>query len=186
MSSSNRSETPSTQTHCRRQLGRILFHLSFSKTIIDWFRTLSGNLLRVEKIKKVSKVFCNQLFFKHKHNICLHKIIGLNKYLKGHIIHFPVPKFHIIWSSCSFHWVITVWAPKHCPKDWYCPGSIPLQDVYNVILTTTLYFLTSSLTLCLSGLMKTNSAAFRVLPDFGCTGVCLYFLLYTLTNRINI
>lgn len=102
----------------------------------------------MKRFRKFLKyLFCNQLFFKHKLNICLHKIIGLNKYLKDHIIYFLVPKFHIIWSSCSFQWVITVWAPKHCPKDWYCSGSIPLQDVYNMILTTMLYFLTSSPTL---------------------------------------
>lgn len=79
--------------------------------------------------------------------MCVYKI-GLTGYLKGHVIHSPVPKH----STCNLVIMLDLISmsynclvAKMLPQNWYHSGSIPLQVVHNVIPS----FLTSSPTFLL-------------------------------------
>lgn len=120
--------------------------------------------------------------------MCLNKIITrLNRYLMGHVIHSPVPKHSpcnsvIMLDAISMTYNCQV--ARTSPKDWYSFGSVPLQDVYDLILTTLQG--SQSSTLIVTPPYCSASVAFRALPGFEHTRACFHFLLYPLTDRSNI
>lgn len=144
--------------------------------IINLFRVLSSNLLRNQKIQKVSKVFCNQLFFKHKFNMCLNKI-RLTRYLKDHVIHTPVPEqspYNLVivldLISVSYNCLVAGALPEGLLLFWICPCTGCLECDLNSS-SNTVFPDSQSNTLpmmlrFLSALMKTNSVTFKVLPGF--------------------
>lgn len=85
----------------------------------------------MKRFKKFLRyLFCNQLFFKHKLNICLNKIIGQTRYSKGHVIHSPAPRhspynlvieLHLI--SMSYNCPVAGALPEGLTLFWACPGT---------------------------------------------------------------
>lgn len=113
---------------------------------IDWFRTLSSNLLRDEKSHKVSKVSILQPhIFKHKLNMCLNKIIiGQNRYLKSPVTkHSPCNLVIMLdLTSVSYNCLVARALSKRLIHFWVSPFTGCLRCNLNNSVTQS--FLTPS------------------------------------------